>query len=214
MLLRSPLTPFPRSVLLPASRRLLAVLLLAAAWPAATGAAESVPPEGAEIRDLQVRNTPSDLTVSFTLHGAFSEEIREQIQSGLPVTFHHYLEIVQRRTAWFDNTLVKKTVSSTVTFDTLTRQYRMTRSVNEEVVETAVTELAGEMELFMAGVDRLRVCDPGELPGDRDLALRVKSRMRRRFVLFFIPWNFETSWARIGLHLPGADAPREAAPLP
>lgn len=182
--------------------------------PAAAGARHA---EDAEIRDLQVRNTASDLFVSFSLQGAFTPEIREQIESGLPVTFSHYLEIMQKRTAWFDNTLVKKEVTATVTYDTLTRQYRLTRSVNGEVVETAVTDRVGEMERFMTTVEQQRLCDPADLPGDRRLALRVKSRIRRRFVFFFIPWNFETSWARIGLSLPGGmDRPEgpEAAAVP
>lgn len=176
--------------------------------------AESAPPEGAEIRDLQVRNNPNDIFISFLLDGAFTDEIREQIDSGLPVTFRHYVEIIQKRTAWFDRTLVRKVISSTVAYDTLTRQYRLTRSVDGEVMDTSVTERREEMERFMAGVERQRLCDPEVLPGDTHLSLRVKSRMRRRFVLFFLPWNFETSWARIGLTLPARHRAPDAAPIP
>ena len=177
-------------------------VLMAGLWVPAAGAPESQHAEGAEIRELQVRNTPNDLSVSFTLHGSITDEIREQIRSGLPVTFSHYLEVIQKRTAWFDKTLVKKVVRVTVTYDTLTRQYRLTRSVDGEVMETSVTERETEMERFMTAIERQRLCDPSDLPGDRRLALRVKSRIRRRFVLFFIPWNLETSWARIGLSIP------------
>jgi hypothetical protein len=66
------------------------------------------------------------------------------------------------------------------------------------------------MERFMASVDRLRICDPLELGGDRALYLRVKSRVQKRFVFFFIPWNFETSWARIRLTV--GDVPSPARP--
>lgn len=194
-----------------------AAFLCLASGPTLPALPVSPPPEGAEIHGLQVTNTASDLFVSFALEGAFTEEILDQIHSGLPVTFVHYVEVRQRRTAWFDKTLIKKEIAATVTYDTLTRQYRLTRSVNGEVMDTAVTERVGEMERFMTGVERQRLCDPAELPGERRLALRVKSRMRRRFVLFFIPWNFETSWARIGLSLPARqEAPNspEAAPFP
>jgi len=54
-------------------------------------------------------------------------------------------------------------------------------------METVVTDKMSDMERFMSSVDRLRLCDPLDLAGDRSLYLRVKSRVQKRFVLFFIP---------------------------
>jgi hypothetical protein len=179
-----------------------ALLVLAGAAAAAAAAAEENPPEGAEIRNLEVENSQHDLLVSFDLTGAFSPEVEDQIESGLPVTFNHYVEVLNRRAAWFDDTLVRKVVSTSVAYDTLTRQYRLTRAVDGETVETAVSEMRPEMERFMTRVERLRMCDPADLPGEKALHLRVKSRVRKRFVFFFIPWDFETSWARVRLSLP------------
>lgn len=178
-------------------------LVFLAATGVAAAAREQTPPDGAEIRDLHVENTPHDLLASFVLWGGFSPEILEQIDSGLPVTFNHYVEINKRRPVWFDSTMVKKVISATVTYDTLTRQYRLSRSVNGEVVETEVSDKRSEMEMFMTSVERLRLCDPSDLPSDEPLYIRVKSRVQKRFVLFFIPWDFETSWARVGLDLSG-----------
>ena len=188
-----------------------AAVLLAAGSLSTQALAENPPAEGAEIRGLLVENAPHDLFVTFTLHGAFTPEIREQIDSGLPVTFRHYVEVVNRRAAWFDDTLLRKVVSTSVAFDTLTRQYRLTRSVNDETLETTVSDKEAEMSRFMTTVERLRLCDPAELEGDRSLYLRVKSRVQKRFVLFFIPWDFETSWAKIRLAVPAAASP---PPLP
>ena len=165
---------------------------------------------GAEIHGIQLENAAHDLFVSFGLSGAFTREIRDQIDSGLPVTFNHFVEVLNRRPAWFDSTLIRKVISSTVTFDTLTRQYRLNRSVNGEMMETVVSDRAADMERFMTSVDRLRLCDPAELAGDRALYLRVKSRVQKRFVFFFIPWDFETSWARVRLNV--ADRPTPPAP--
>jgi len=205
----------------PAARRasraaLLAAAALCAAFLAAPGASraaiESNPPDGAEIGDLRVENTPHDLLASFTLRGGFSPDILEQIESGLPVTFNHYVEINKRRPLWFDSTIVKKIISASVTYDTLTRQFRLSRSVNGEVVATDVSDKRAEMQRFMTSVDRLRLCDPSDLPSDEPLYLRVKSRVQKRFVLFFIPWDFETSWARVGLELPPPASRENASP--
>src|SRR5262245_55658479 len=69
----------------------ISILLSAAAVePASVEPAE--PLEGAEIHGLQVENQPHDILVSFNLQGAFTGEVKEQIESGLPVTFNHYVE--------------------------------------------------------------------------------------------------------------------------
>ncbi|MBI3451174.1 MAG: DUF4390 domain-containing protein [Acidobacteria bacterium] len=186
----------------------MAILGLAGVPPGArTGDALNA---GAEIRGIQLENGAHDLFVSFGLSGAFTREIRDQIDSGLPVTFNHFVEILNRRPAWFDATVVRKVISSTVTFDTLTRQYRLNRSVNGEMMETLVSDRQADMERFMTSVDRLRLCDPADLAGDRALYLRVKSRVQKRFVFFFIPWDFETSWARVRLNV--ADTPASPSP--
>lgn len=186
---------------------ILLAVLVAAAGSMTSVPADERPAEGAEIRDLYVENRPGDLYATFALYGAFTPEIREQIESGLPVTFNHYVEVRRRRAAWFDGTLVKKTVSATVTYDTLTRQFRLSRSVNGDVIETTVSDKTAGMEDFMTRVERLRLCDPEELPGNRPLYLRVKSRVQKRFVFIFIPWNFDTSWARIQIPLSGRESP-------
>jgi len=180
---------------------MLMLIVAAGGWPSALSLAAEAPPEGAEIHELQVENAPHDLFVSFRLTGAFSKEIREQIESGLPVTFNYYVEVVHRRAAWFDATRVRKVLSATVAYDTLTRQYRLTRSVDGEMLETTVSDREAEMARFMTAVERLRMCDPADLSGEEPLYLRVKSRVQKRFVFFFIPWDFETSWARIGLKI-------------
>lgn len=200
--------PRPGRTLPPGSLGLALATLAIAGWAASPSMAlpEEAQPEGALIRDLAVENGPHDLFVSFALQGAFTPEIREQLESGLPVTFNHYVEVLHRRPAWFDRTRIERVVSTTATYDTLTRQYRLTRRVNGELVETTLSDKGDEMEQFMTRVDRLRICDPADLAGDRSLYLRVKSRVQKRFVFFFIPWNFETSWARIRFAVPGPAA--------
>src|SRR3989442_2275401 len=75
----------------------LAVLIACASCTLARASGDEALPADAEIRGLQVENAPHDLFVSFSLSGAFTREIREQIESGLPVTFSHYVEIGNRR---------------------------------------------------------------------------------------------------------------------
>lgn len=181
---------------------------LARSLPALFLAVAAVTPAFSEDDDvtlagLRVDATAHDLQVSFTVEGAFTREIRERIDSGLPVTFRYDVEVNRRRALWFDKTLVRKTVTTTVTYDTLSRQYTLARSVNDEVAETSVAVTEAEMMRWMTQLERIRLADPSLLENEPVdlLYVRVKSLLQRRFILFFIPSSTGTGWERVGLSL-------------
>jgi len=177
-----------------------ATLVLALAAPAAPAPAAD---GKVSLAGLEVDATAHDLYVSFTVDGAFTPEVREAIDSGLPVTFRHDVEVVRRRTLWFDRTLVRKAVTTTVTYDTLTHQYSLARSINDEVTETKVAINEADMMRWMTRLERIRVADPAGLevePGDT-VYVRAKSLLQRRFILFFIPSSTGTDWEKVGVSL-------------
>lgn len=186
--------------------RLIAVaaLALALAAPAAPQTADGK----VSLAGLHVDATDHDLYVSFTVDGAFTPEVREAIESGLPVTFRHDVEVVRKRTLWFDRTLVRKVVTTTVTCDTLTHQYSLARGINDEITETQVAINEADMMRWMTRLERIRVADPStlEVEPDDTLYVRVKSLLQRRFILFFIPSSTGTDWERVGLSLPDGKA--------
>jgi len=163
----------------------------------------AVMPAGAAVATLTTDTTEHDIYASLAVTGAFDGEIRESIATGLPVTFSYYLEVARRRPLWFDKILVHKTVTTTVTYDTLTKQYSLTRRVNDEVTETSVAVDEAEMMRWMTRLNRVRLADPTSLEGveDGSLYVRVKSRFQRRFILYFIPWEVETGWEKVRLNL-------------
>ena len=160
-------------------------------------------PLGAAVATLTTDATEHDIYASLAVTNAFDGEIRESIATGLPVTFSYYLEVARRRPLWFDKILVHKTVTTSVAYDTLTRQYSLTRRVNDEVTETSVAVDEAEMMRWMTRLDRVRLADATDLEGveDGSLYVRVKSRLQRRFILYFIPWDVETGWEKVRLNL-------------
>ncbi len=182
-----------------------AALVLALAVP---GAAAPAAEGKVSLAGLHVDATDHDIYVSFTVDGAFTPEVREAIESGLPVTFRHDVEVVRRRTLWFDRTLVRKAVTTTVTYDTLTQQYSLARSINDEVAETKVAINEADMMRWMTRLERIRVADPAalEVEPEDTLYVRAKSLLQRRFILFFIPSSTGTDWEKVGLSLPDGTA--------
>jgi hypothetical protein len=181
-----------------------ALVLVLAAPGVPPDAADGPPRDDPVLEELRVDAGEHDLLVSFHVSGAFTPEIREAIESGLTVTFRHDIEVVRRRLLWFDRTLVRKTVTTTVTYDTMTHQYSLARGVNDEVAETSVAINEDDMMRWMTRLERIRLTDPSALGIEPDDALyvRVKSLLQRRFVLLFIPSNTGTGWEKVGVSLP------------
>lgn len=184
---------------------LLAALIACSLPDIAQATAPSRLVADASMASLQADATDHDLYASFAMKDAFSDEIREKIASGLPVTFTYYLEVARRRALWFDKILLRKTVTTTVTYDTLTHQYSLSKKVNDEVTESSVAVNEPDMMRWMTNLERVRLADPTILDGGEDdsLYVRVKSRLQKRFILFFIPWDVETGWEKVRLSLSG-----------
>lgn len=164
----------------------------------------------ATISSLHADAGEHELYASFTIQGAFDEDVRERLSAGLPLEFVHYVEIARRRPLWFDKVLLRKTITTSVTFDTLTRQYSLSKKVNDEVAETSVAMHEAEAERWMTHIERVRLADPAQIGGEADgtLYLRVRSLLQKRFVLLFVPWDVQTGWEKVVLNLPGEAAIR------
>ncbi|MGD8375408.1 MAG: DUF4390 domain-containing protein [Acidobacteriota bacterium] len=154
------------------------------------------------ILDLQAAESDGSWTVSLRVENAFSEKIDDELRSGLPVTFRYVVEIYRKK-GWIRSRVLTRELEVTADFDSLTRQYRLTREVDDDVVASSATEKEEEMRRWMTRVEGL---DMGALPSDLPegpLFVRAKCRLSSGFVGFFFPYSQETGWERIPLPVPG-----------
>jgi hypothetical protein len=191
---------------------LLLVLSMGGSAPAPTRAATGAIALAARATVVSLRTDASDHEVfaSFVVRGAFDDDVRERLAAGLPLEFVHHVEVARRRVLWFDKVVVRKTITTSVTYDTLTRQYSLSKKVNDEVAETSVAMHEAEAERWMTQIERVRLADSAQIGSESDgqLYLRVRSVLRKRFVLLFVPWDVETGWEKVVLNLPGEAAIR------
>jgi hypothetical protein len=68
--------------------------------------------------------------VSFKLNEKLTDEIRKAIESGLVIKFVYKVELRRSSATWFDRTLADASVTATLRYDTLTRQYHVARSID------------------------------------------------------------------------------------
>jgi hypothetical protein len=152
---------------------LLGVLTVAAAPAAAQEPLRIVP----VVSDRQV-------LVSFEFADAYTDDLRELIDSGLPTSVTYDLELRMPARVWVDRTIASASVTVTVQYDNLTRRHSLTRTVDGRVEDAVVTEREEEVRRWLTTVHRLPLCATTKLERNREYYVRVSGRQRPQRSLF------------------------------
>ena len=127
-----------------------------------------------------VRITPitrdQKVYVSFELTDAYNDAIRESIASGLRTTFSY--DVALRVVAWVDRTIATAVVSTSDQYDNLTRQHRLTRTVDGQVADAIVSENEAVVREWLTSWKRLPLCNTSKLDPTRDYYVRISARAR------------------------------------
>jgi hypothetical protein len=128
--------------------------------------------------DSVIRITPimreKKVLVSFELTDAYDEAVRQSISSGLRTTFS--FDVALRVVAWVDRTVATAVVSTSDQDDNLTRQHRLTRTVDGRVEDAMVTDDESVAREWLTTWKRLELCDTAKLDATRDYYVRVSAR--------------------------------------
>ena len=149
------------------------------------------PPAARAQRDVRVTTlTPEDhVLVSLELHGAYTEEVRDAVASGLEATFSFDIELRQPVAFWLDRTVDRVTVSASVRYDGLSGRYRVRRIVDGRVEEVQVVEEEAAVRQLVTTLERLPLFDTRELEANGDYRVRVRVDRRPRTGWFRWPWE-------------------------
>ncbi len=110
----------------PTSLRLRAVPGMALLAALLTGLAAEPTPAGAEVRisSLSVYLNDFDVTVNMVLFGAIPESLHESLHTGIAVHVRYAVELWQSR-FWGDRRLQIRTVERQLTYNVLTKEYKV-----------------------------------------------------------------------------------------
>jgi hypothetical protein len=136
---------------------------------------------------------------NFVATAAFSDEVREAVQSGLPVTLTYVAELRRSATLWFDQTVAAATVSSSVKFDTLTGAYQVSKLREGNVHWAQHTQEEQEMRLWVTEFERVLLAETSRLKssGDYYVKVTVRDSLPRGFTLW--PWGRAETSGRVEL---------------
>jgi len=159
--------------------------------------------EDAVLTNIIVTNTWDDLLVYLSVEGAFRDEMKKAILSGVPTTFSFFIGLYRVRNLWPDKEVADIQVSHTIKYDNLKKEFTVTRSwENNQPVLTKSFEKAQQL---MADVDGVKVAPLKWLEKGERYQIKAKAELSNitlpfylHYVLFFVSlWDFETDWYTI-----------------
>ena len=146
-------------------RRVLVIVALAGGAASPPGVADiKVTPLVAEGR----------VTASLAAPEAFTDDNREIIKSGVPLTFTYSVELRRPSTIWLDRTLGASTVAAKVKFDNLTARYQVTKEQDGRATWSQSTPKEEEMRAWVTAFDAVPIQVSEALEPNADYYVRVR----------------------------------------
>ena len=159
--------------------------------------------QDATLTHITVSKTRDDLLLYLNLEGAFREEMKKTILSGVPSTFSFFAKLNRTRNFWFDQAIADIEVTHTIIYDNIKKEFTVKRSWKEDNPE--VTKSFKEAKKWMAEINSLKIIPLNRLEKGEQYQLRVKAEVSKKtlplylhYILFFVSlWDFETDWYAI-----------------
>ena len=131
--------------------------------------------------------------MSLELEGAYTEDVRSAIQSGLQTTFEYDVRLSREEAFWPDSTVASATVAVTVKYDSLKEQYNLARMVDGRVEETVVVDDEDAIEQLLTRFDRVPLFRTADLEPNASYQVQVRVERRPHDAWFHLPWA--RAWA-------------------
>ncbi len=157
----------------------------------------------AGLTDIIVNNTRDHLLLYLKVTGAFTEEMKEGVLSGVPTTFSFFIDLYRVRDFWFNKKVSDLTVTHTIKYNNLKKEFIVQRSWESN--QPLATTSFEEAQTLMTEIDSLRIVELNRLEKGKQYRIKAKAELSEltlpfylHYVLFFVSlWDFETDWYTI-----------------
>jgi len=127
---------------------------------------------------------------SFAAPSAFTEESRDVMKTGLTLVFTFDVELHRPSTLWFDPTLARTRVASSVKFDTLTTSYQVSKDRDGRVFWSDKASEEAKVREWMTAFDQVALEPSNRLEPNVEYYVRVRLYTTPRpTVMWFWPWG-------------------------
>jgi hypothetical protein len=119
-----------------------------------------------------------EVSVSFELADAYTDDVKAAISSGLKTTFTYDVELRMSVSGWVNRTIAAVVITTTDQYDNLTRRHMLTRVVDGRVEDAVSTEDEAVVRQWLTTLTRLPLCRTTKLDANRDYYVRISARAR------------------------------------
>jgi len=177
-------------------------IVAAVLFGAAGGAVMSAHAAGLRIADLTVTNSEESLGVHAVLIGPMPSQMLEALETGIPATVRFMIELWQYNRFWVDRLAATKIVERTVSYDVLTKEYRV-QTVKGEEHPPHITKTFNEAQRALTTFRDPKFVSFTALRPDDLYYVRVRGEVQSaqdssiaRFLPFISSGRDESSWER------------------
>ncbi|MCL2789184.1 MAG: DUF4390 domain-containing protein [Desulfobulbus sp.] len=159
--------------------------------------------EPPEIKDIIVTTSETDLLLFATVKNGFTQEMLDDVRSGIPAVFTYQMELLKTDGKWFNTTLVESAVTRTLSFDAASNTYKIVFS--DQGDKTVTTDDLDHAKQLMAELNGVKVIALAQLVPDAPYAIHFKVTLKKgslplgmhRLLPISALWDFETDWRTI-----------------
>ncbi|MBW1679430.1 MAG: DUF4390 domain-containing protein [Deltaproteobacteria bacterium] len=155
------------------------------------------------IHNILISNSYTHLHIQLQLANCFNKKMEEATKTGIPITFKYYINLYQHRSLWNDKLLTATTLSKTIKYDNLKKEYTVTtKNSKKNSASSSVLPTLYEAKKIMINVKILSFYPMCKLERNRTYYFKIKAESKGveppryiHYLLFFFKWmNFETDW--------------------
>ena len=154
----------------------------------------------ATLANIKLANTRDDLLTYFDVKNAFTDKISQAIHNGVPTSFSFYVFLYQTSDSWLDKKLAEVQTKATVKYNSLKKEYTVTRDWKNESPST--TQSFDEARSWMTEIDNLKVIPIDRLKKGDKYQIRIKAELDKvtlplslHNIFFFVSfWDVQTDW--------------------
>jgi len=144
----------------------------------------------------------NDVAVTAELIHWYNQNIRDDLNNGIPKDLYYYILLKRRQPGWFDEEVVSKTIKQTIKYDVLKKEYAITTRMDGQTTQKTV-ESFEEMADLISRIDHVKITTAKRMKARYTYYISVKAEMRAtnvpfylEYILFFIPaLELDTPWA-------------------
>ncbi|MBU1171975.1 MAG: DUF4390 domain-containing protein [Proteobacteria bacterium] len=157
------------------------------------------------LKNMTVTNNRDTLLLYVEVENAFGDQILSALNSGVTLSFSFPVIVRRARSFWLDKKISQIELTHTIKFDTLKKDYIITRSWKSSEPQTVKS--LEEAILLMTRIEGIPLLPLDRLEKGERYRIAAKGRLKKisrpsylKYVLFFRnSWKFETKWTFVDL---------------